>query len=189
MKHKALIGLLIVVTLVVGGFSMAQANPSFFAPGVATGTASSSVSYLTPGTGTTTTAVYDAYASGVNTKADTAVLLTQLTGSSTAATLNVTLEYSQDTDCVVNPRGCDWYSSALNVTASTSPVFSMSTVQGYTLQATGNKPGGESGVFTRTMRAMYIPMPMRYVRAVYTVPLGSTNAAVYGQIVPAKQQP
>ncbi len=180
---------LALAVVLFGGAETAHANPSTFAIGTSTSAATSSPSYMTPGTGTTTSPVFDAYAQtmngGLTTKADYAGLLEQFTGSSTAAVLKRTVEYSQD--------GIDWYRSFVlapsqpgTTTApvntignpfSTSWTFASSSVGGAAPAANNN----------RATAATVIPTPFRYTRIVYSITGG--NGAIFGQLVPIKERP
>lgn len=153
------------------------AAPLYFAPGVTTVTgnslATTSVKYMTPGAATTTTNVYDAYLDGTNEAANSAILLIQMTGSTTpfnasvaTTTFNVALEYSQD--------NVDWY---YNGVFATSTQLGWETSNGVLLSSTT-----PSKIFVN------VPVPTRYLRAVISIPNGSTNGAVYAQLVPAKEQ-
>lgn len=204
MKKLIYYGLGISGVLLFGG--MVFASPSYFSPGVTTvtsnSTATTSPGFMTPGTATTTSNVYDAYADNTGNKADAAVLLTQFTASSTSSVLNITIEYAQGNgvDCVSNPNGCDWYQNnlgnfgGLNIASTSTSVnntINVVPVQTFTWTFASTTTGGAAvtGPINRVGKAILIPTPARYTRAVYSCGIGGTNCAVYGHIVPTKQQP
>lgn len=171
--------------------TVAEANPSYFMrlnSGV-TSTATTSVSYMTPGTGTTTK-----YADlGVNGAggADGAVFTEEFLGSSTGATLNTSLEYAQGgngLDCIATPSSCDWFASGLSDLATTTYAQSIGTAQTFTLPFASTTQGAAAGSGDgRILRVLTVRTPMRYVRAVMTLPIGSTNGAVWGEFVAKRQ--
>lgn len=168
-----------------------KANPSFFVRqnnGVGT-TATTSVTYMSPGVATTTKYL-DAGVAGVGTAVDSAVLLEQMTGSSTAALLNTTFEYAvySGTDCVANPTACDWFALELSDQATTTPEQNITTNQTYKLNFASSTQGGALGAGDgRVLKAISVRTPTRYVRAILTLPIGSTNAAVWAEFVGKRQ--
>lgn len=183
-----------ILILVVGGcialagflfyYTTVSANPSNFLR-LQSASATSSISYLTPGTATTTL-TFDSGA-GASQGADTAVLLEQFVGSSTTAVLNTDIQYSQD--------GIDWYASGFagnveTISATSSP--SIGIVMQFTFpfaSSTINRSVVTNANSATSTRAIRIPMPTRYVRAVFTVPAGSTNGAVWAEFVAKRQNP
>lgn len=168
-----------------GFYFTARANPSFFVRSQSA-TATSTVSYMTPGTATTTIPSFDLGVSGAQ-GADSAVLALQFTGSTTpnnsavaTTTYNVAIEYSQD--------NVDWYSDsysqfgtttvAQNITTQTSRSISLGTqtIKGSLIAST-----------TPTKVVINVPSPMRYVRAIISVAIGSTNGSVWGEFVAKRQ--
>lgn len=190
---------LIVGLALVGSMFMlavpAHANPIRQAPPSTTSSATSSPTFMTPGTATTT--VYlDSFAGGSTQQYDAVSLLTQFTGSSTAATLNMTVEYSDGVagvDCTATPTACDWYQDAtIEMTnASTSQPYPIASnaLNTYSWTFASTTQGGAAGVATsnRALKAINIPVTTRYVRVFYTLAIGGTNGAVWGKLVPFKQ--
>lgn len=182
---KKFISIIVVATLVIFGFMVhsVKANGSAFVVPSST-TATSSVVYMTPGTATTT--YYFDSQIGTNQAVDSAVLQTQFTGSSTASSVNIALEYSHGvagTDCTATPTACDWYQDRLSAGATTTQTISLNQATTYTLSMSSTTPGGVAGNSSRTFRVMKIDFPTRYVRAVYTMPAGSQNGAIWGGFV------
>lgn len=174
-------------------FSTVKANPSFFVRqnNGTTTTASTTVTYMTAGTATTTK-YFDAGVAGAQ-AVDNAVFLTQLTGSSTGAVLNVAFEYAMPTsgaDCIATPTACDWYADALfaNTNASSTQKYSINNANAFALTFASTTQGGAAGRGDgRILRAVTVPTPTRYVRAVMTLPSGSTNGAVWGEFTGKRQ--
>lgn len=161
---------------------VARANPSFFtrANGLACGslTATTSVSYMTAGTATTTYTFDTGCATAGS--ADSAVFVAQLTGSSTATILTTSFEYSQD--------GVDWYSDSLSQGATTTSAQALTPARTYTLAFASTTVGGLGGVGNgRVYRAITVPTPTRYVRAIQSLTPASTNGAVWGEFVSKRQ--
>lgn len=168
------------------GATIAHANPSFFAPQAVSATATSTLTYIIPGTATTTI-VYDAYnLNGTNQSspsdsvaADGVTLAVQLTASSTNTALAINLEYSQD--------NIDWYQSELSTQATTTPVQNVTIAQSYLWAFASTTPGMGAPAGTRQMKVISVQTPVRYVRAVFTIPVGSTNGAIWAAFIPKKQ--
>lgn len=178
---------------VFGMFYTVKANPSYFirqnGPANAI-SATSSVSYMTPGLATTTYYLD----SGVGTagSADRATLLVQFIGSSSPLSiLNISYEYSQGgqgVDCTVATSTCDWYQDNTVPIASTTQ--SIGNIQTKTWTFASTTQGQQFGVGTngnRTLKAMDVPTPTRYVRAILSVPTGSLNGAVWAEFVAKRQ--
>lgn len=181
---------LLLAAFVLSGFGFApaaHANPSYIATGTTTNSvASSSPVYMGIGTATSTL-TYDSYAAKVQSnsfKADAAILAIQFAGSSTATTLNINEEYSND--------GIDWYKNYLvdpfNFSATTTLItigssntlswkFASSTTGGKAL--TNANSATSTGVFN-------LSTPMRFVRVILSMAGG--GGAVWGQILPIKEQ-
>lgn len=182
-----IIGAMLVTLLVL--FNQAKANPSYFTPTVQTATATTSPSYMTPGTSTTTLTFDSHYVNtlGNNTKADSAVLLTQFAGSSTASTLHLEIEYSQD--------GVDWYRDnlmSLNGISTTTQVMNVSPFNSMDWKFASSTVGGKNltaASGATSTKAIIIPTPTRYVRVVYSLNIvANGSGAVWAQIVPSKQR-
>lgn len=189
-KNKVIAGVIALCALIGVGAGVVLANPSYFATGVSTNnSASSTPAYLTAGIATSTTPVYDSYASKAQSsqyKANQIGVLVQFTGSSTAAILNITPEYSQD--------GIDWYRSLItdsNALGTTTVPVSLANgvTESYNMPFASTTPNGV-GVTSANSTIMYaaflIPAPFRYVRLVLSTVKG--NGAAWAQLVPIKEQ-
>lgn len=156
----------------------AHANPLRSVPAASTADATTTIPFMTPGTGTTTTAVFDSFANGANAYPDRAALLTQFTASSTSSILGIRLEYSQD--------NIDWYSDNLNSNATTSFANSITSASTFTWTFASTTPGaGAVGNTNRSSKVIFINVPTRYIRAVYTIT--GANGGVWGSIIPQRQ--
>lgn len=195
---------IIIGLLVLGAFvsffpSILKANPLEFLvqnQGTLSVTATTSVSYMTPGTATTTSTVYDTYANGAaNTYATNNLALEiQFTASSTGSTLGWYYEYAQGNaaaNCVSSPGSCDWYQddNFTNVNATTTQTFPVTLTNKYTwLFASSSQGGGPILTTNQISNKIVTVQPVaRYVRAVFFVPIGSTNVAVWSAFVGQKQ--
>lgn len=189
-KVLALLGSLALISVAVLLLApRAKANPSTLQRAQTTTcgafTGSSTPTYMTAGTATTTY-TYDSFCGGA-TSADSAALLVQFAGASPAAVLNADVQYSQD--------GIDWYAigyaggSDVN-SATSSP--SIGTVQQLTFPfasstiSRGVVTNANSATSTRIIR---LPTPTRFTRVLFTLPVGSTNGAVWAEFVGKKQNP
>lgn len=161
---------------------VAHANPVFFAQTAQLATATTSVTYMSAGNATTTLQ-YDSYTAGNPTAAQNATLFVQFAGSSTASTLKINLEYSQD--------GIDWYQDGGTFSsseyASSTKSFDVSTVNQYTFQFASSTVGLVTTPTATSSRAINVPTPTRFLRAIFSIPVGSSAGAVWPQIIPAKQ--
>lgn len=195
MKYKLfIIGGVVLGLVVLAG--VAKANPSYFADGVSTAAATSTVTYMTPGTATTTTFVYDAYADGNNEKADAATLGIQFTGSSTASSIKIDFEYAFNNslaNCQTTPTACDWYKDSLlgtNAVVGTTTNGTLGIVpNSYQLSFSSSTINGAAGSSTIATRLITLPTVARYIRAVISMPIGSLNGAVWATIRPSRQNP
>lgn len=175
-------------TLVAG---VALANPLYFPGGASTSTATTTPTFMSAGLSTTTTPAYDAYADSTGAAANSAVLLVQFAGSSTASQIRVNFQYSQGSDCIATPNGCDWYDDNMfvNTNASSTQTANATQINGVQFNFSSSSPEGATANNVRTKRIITVPTPTRYVRAVMSIPAGSLNGSVWGQIVPVKQDP
>lgn len=175
------IAIFAVICLVLSSWTFVKANPSYFtrANGILCGslTATTSPTFMTAGTATTTV-TFDSGCATSNSQ-DSSVLSMQLTASSTNTKLAVNFEYSQD--------NIDWYQSNLSAQATTTPVQDISTAQSYLWSFASTTPGLGAPAGTRQMKTIVVPTPTRYVRAVFTIPSGSTNGAIWAEF-DAKRQ-
>ena len=169
-----------------------SANPSFFLRSVSSSVGTSTITYMTPGAATTTE-VFDTGASGAG-SVDSAVLAIQFTASSTASTLAWRYEYSQGgsgLSCVVTPDSCDWYPEDEELSSLATSTVHVRTFSEHTWLFASSTPGG-AAVATSTSRAtkmVNVPTPTRYVRAVFYVPAGSLNGAVWKEFISKRQSP
>lgn len=174
-------------------FYVAKASPSYFirangGPGC-TLTATTSVTYITPGTATSTY-YFDTSCGGAS-NTDSATLLAQFAGSSTASVLNIALEYAQGggADCTATPTACDWY-QANNATLGTSSAATITNQQSYTWTFSSSTQGQVTGTGPntgRTLKSLNVPTPAKYVRAIFSMPTGSLNGAVWSEFVGKRQ--
>lgn len=161
--------IILAVSLSIAWASSARANP--YDINQSNVTATTSVTYIAPGTATSTQ-TYDSYAGGNSNASSDGVLLVQFVASSTSSVLNIAVQYSMN--------GIDWYGDDLltSLNSTTSPVKSINVDNTYTWTAAGT---------ATTSKAILIPTPTRYARAV----IGITGAAgaVWSDIVARKEQP
>ena len=148
----------------------------------ATELATTSISYMTPGTGTSTATCNMANAGEGTEVFDFATLAIQFTGSSTASSINIDIEHSQD--------GIDWYKDTVRVIdASTTPSsFGLDNTTSYSLAFSSSTVGGGAGTSDITTRVIDVPAVAKYVRAVFSIPAGSQNGAIWGNFVGKTQQ-
>lgn len=182
MTHKArYIGIgAVMVLMLVTAFALvytAKANPNFFLQSNA-GTATTTVTFMTPGTATTTTAAFDTGAGGAQ-GSDSAALVECMQASSTGTTLNTTIEYSQD--------AITWYEN--NLVSTSTPLATIQSPNSFTWAFASTTVGG-GGIGNNNSACKIVPVltPTKYVRAVFTLPAASKNAAVYGGNFIAKRQ-
>lgn len=184
-------GLLVAFSM-LAGVGVSYANPSYFATGTQTSTATTTPVFMTPGTATTTL-VYNAYAGGsvataaatstaTNTsKSDSAVLLVQFAGSSTLSTMNIAFEYSMD--------GIDWYTN-FTVPAgysTTTATYQLGTAPfSVKFPFASSTVAGGSTYQVRDNRVIAVNVPTNVVRAVITIT--GANGAVWARFVPTKQR-
>ncbi len=180
---------LVAVALLIGvsNYHVARANPLVSATPVKTASATTSLSFMTPGTGTTTL-TYDTFAVGgaiiSTTKATYAALLTQFTATSTASAVNINIEYSDD--------GVDWYQdggTSYNYSTTSKP-YDLSQAASFRLNYASSTAGlgAIPASSTPATRLVILNTPLRYLRAIYTIPIGASNGAVWAQIVPTKER-
>lgn len=195
MKKNLNVSILLVIMFLVSGvfFSIkgidkATANPSYFPVSSncvlgGSGTPTTSPTYITAGTATSTLNC-DAYtlaSNNINPLAmDSAVLLMNFTGSSTASIVNINFEYSND--------NIDWYQDGFSASATTSSVVSIGTTRSLSWTFASSTAGlGNTLGNSTTTKAVPVPVPTRYVRAIFTMPAGSAAGAVWAQIIPKKE--
>lgn len=183
----------IVVSLSFLGFaSGVLANPlAFLFPG-ATATATSTTSYMTAGTATTTLTC-DSYSANCTTSVNPTgrplgfnrvALLVALSASSTGPTTRINTEYSQD--------GIDWYQdggSGVETFATTTKPYDVSQVAQYNFAFASSTAGlgALSASSATTTRMIILKAPTRFIRAIFTVPVGSSPVGVWAQMVPTRE--
>lgn len=160
-----------------------SANPTFFPVTVQTSSSTTSPAYMTAGTATSTLTL-DTYSSGNPRGASKAALLIQLVASSTATVLRTNIEYSHD--------GIDYYQDGgtmIDGFSTTSKPFDIGQVNQFTFTYASSTAGLGSTTPSQstTTRAVRINTPTRFVRAVFTIPVGSAAGAVWAQFVPNKE--
>jgi hypothetical protein len=180
-----IIAALVGIAALLAGATIAEANPSYFANGVATSVATSSPAYMTPGAATSTTPTYDSYVPTTKSqtfKADRLGLLQQFCASSTATVLNTSVEYSQD--------GIDWYQNfivdSIQAGTTTTPyvlVTPFSATQKFASSSLNGAPVAANNNCRNN--ALIIPTSFRYVRVVQSVTGG--NGSIWDQLVPTKE--
>lgn len=163
---------------------IAKANTLLFPYTTSTATATTTPSFMTPGTATTTL-VLDSYTAPGGYANDAATLFIQLSSSSTPTALNTNLEYSQD--------GVDWFEDggtmAANYATTTKP-FDISQVNQFRLNYASSTAGLGPVSATRatTTRALLVKTPTRFVRAIFTIPIGFGNGSVWASWIPNRQR-
>lgn len=140
---------------------------------------------MTAGTATSTL-LFDTYCvngtnqpnTGNTNIANKLTLLTQFNASSTASVLNIAVEYSQD--------GVDWYQdNYIAPLATTSPAVQLAVPNTYVWAFASSTLNGVGNAGNRVGKVVQIQTPTRYVRVVYS--LTGTNAAVWGELLPQKE--
>lgn len=188
MKKIYLLSIIVAIALTAGAI-VVNANPSYFALTKQTSTATTSPVFMTAGAATSTL-VFDAYAAYSNTSADSLYLAIQFTGSSTASVLGWQYEYSTGfpgNDCATYPESCDWFS--LGVGNSTTATSTYVTSKAENLLVTASSTiGGRTIPQDKVLKLVNVPTPLRYVRAVFYLPVGSSPGSVWAQFIPIKER-
>lgn len=176
----------------------ATANPSQIYE-TKTAASTSTISYMTQGTATTTL-IADSQSDGGQVY-DSATLMVQFTATSTLSQVAMRFEYANQTfnggqfvDCTTNPTACDWYSNKTSLLASsTSGSGNIASVDGGTVwtfasssQSCTNGLAVSSN--NRGCMAFSLPVPSRYVRAVFTIPPTASPGGVWAVIVAKREQ-
>ena len=187
---------IIAVLLLVGYAALPEnetnANQSslFVSPSTFVGTTTTPFySHLRAGAGTTT--VYlPANIGGIDGAVDSASLLIQLTATSTPATLKWRYEFSEGfigANCVDTPNVCDWYPESIELGGAASTTVVVRDFKEYSwLYASST--AGSSNNNNRALKLVSVPTPTRYVRAVFYLPPGSPNAAIFSRFVSKVQK-
>jgi hypothetical protein len=183
MKKRLLLTLAIVVSLtVIWGSKAAKAEPSQILT-KATASATSTVSYLAAGTATTSLS-WDTQEDG-GFSMDTAALNIQFAGSSTASVLRIEIQHSQD--------DINWYPSGgsfVSGFATTSKPFDLSQISQFNYHfssTTQNSIAVTNANSATSTRSLEVRVPERYIRAIFTLPVGSAGGAVWAQFVGKRQ--
>lgn len=156
--------------------SFVKASPSEFAPTKETAAATTTLVYMSPGLATTTLS-YDSL-SGDSVKINTLNVAFQYTASNTAPTLNVRFEDSQN--------GVDWYPRSTIVGSATTSLMTAPYNNMSFVLSTTTDIGG-SGTNGRIHESFTVNAPMRWVRAIFSVPQGTTNGGLWAQFIPTKE--
>jgi hypothetical protein len=174
---------IVAVTILAINPTRTNAGPSALFPNcyingtAAAGTGTSTRgAYITAGRATTTMECN--VAAGTDTVPDYADLLVQMTASSTLSTLNMNVEYSMD--------GIDWYQNNLEQRATTTAThFIGGIVNRHSWGFASTTPG--LGVVpsnaSRDHKIVRIETPTKWVRVIFTVPVGSAASYVYAELV------
>lgn len=181
MKKFSLIAVSLIVLAVMIGVSVnsVRANPSQWER-KATATATTSVNYMSAGVGTTSLQ-YDALSAGYR-AADSAALLIQFHGSSTNSVLSWKVEYSQN--------GVDWYhTDSLITTSVATSTYHVGNGAVNLWAFASSTPGTATAPISTSTKMVQVETPTRFVRAIFSVPVGSTPSAVWAEWIIKKQMP
>ena len=157
----------------------ANANPDFFCED-RLNAASTTLTFMTPGTATTTHTYENC---GGTTSARSAILFFQYTASTTDPLLNLRIEHSQD--------NIDWYpaSVALEEFATSTSLTGDSATFDFTTLATSTNNNGGTGTDARLHRSLEIETPTQFTRVIFSLPIGTSNGAIWSQFVSKKELP
>lgn len=182
----ALVTAIFATALMLLNVTPAGANALQFVPTVQSASATTTLFNIQPGFATTTL-TYDANSLPGGFAADKAVLFVQFHASTSISTLNINVEYSQD--------GQDWYQNGdagfmKSATTSFSTFFVSTSAPTYSWQFASTTAGlaAPSSIASTTHRAFVLETPTRFIRAVFSVPIGSASSSIWAQIVPIKQR-
>lgn len=167
MKNKIIIAIASLAAVFTGAAVIAHANPSFFYAPTSTAAATSTVSQIIPGVATTTV-LFDSYATGRPYALDSATLFLQTTASSTSSIVNIAYQFSQDS--------IDWYDNDLVPASSTPSIVQIQGTNSYSWTALNT---------ARNSKAVNLPTPTRYVRAVISA--AGANSFIWASIIPKQQ--
>jgi len=176
------IGLLFVTSYLV--VDNAKANPSRISTpsSCASATATTTLSYVRAGTATTTLTC-DTSKNGVGVDTfEKAYLALQHTATSTSSILDIRFEYSQD--------GVDWYASNIFdqtglSTTTAGIIYDVGTTYHRLNFASSTNACADAVIANNNLNCHMIPVPVptRYVRAVFTAPAGAANSGVWAQFI------
>jgi len=193
MKKYILIGICLVILITVSVIininrRADSASPTFLQVS-RTAAATSTLNYMTPGKATTTL-VFDSYIyNGVGEIAGNLVFNTniQYTGSSSASVLNIGYEYSNDNRCAATPLICDWY----KYTTQTGTVATTTMIAGYrdnSLVAASTTIGTATIKSSITPVTIQVPIYMRFIRVVFSSPVGGGNGGLWAETIGVKSR-
>lgn len=201
-RTKIIIGIIVSVAVIALGMwrpVMVLGNVSQKTVPCQTSTATTSPNYMQAGTATSSL-THDLYGGGCTTDgstpttapvnsvlSDLAYLRVMLTPSSTAlSVLNVNFLASEN--------GQDWYhlsSNVFNLVGATT-TYSGGIIQTMQINQSASTTYDYSPVSSAnsatTTRMAQIPTPARYIRAIFTVPIGAQPLAMWAEIVGQKQR-
>lgn len=181
------------ILLGIGTAGVVYGSPfTFLVPATTSNnTSTTTTSYMTAGLATTTLTCDSYSVTCVTTGAiarplgyNRAILLLQMVASTTGTTLRINTEYSQD--------GIDWYQdggAAVENFATTTKPFDVSQVAQYNLNFASSTAGlgaVPNVVNSTTTRAIILKTPTRFIRAIFTVPIGSGAVGVWAQMTPSR---
>lgn len=164
--------------------NMVDANPSQILE-TKSAAATTTYSYLTAGAATTTS-TFDTQSDG-GLSAESATLLFWVRATTTTSTLNINIQYSQD--------NIDWFQDA----GTLAPSFATTTVTNYYLTNAAQYTfsfasstadanlGAAVATISTTTRALSVSAPTRYIRAVFSVPVGAAASAIWTDWAAKKQ--
>lgn len=177
-KYSILFSVAVLVLSLAFLSQRVDANPSQFLE--SSTTATTTVTYLSTGRATTTEA-FDTQSDGTY-PADSAVLFLQMVASSSSSVLDINIQYSHN--------NIDWFQDQLSELSTTSPTFSYNPAQKYRYQfssSTQDLIAVTNANSATTSQTFIVNTPTRYVRAVFSLPPGSTGAGIWKKFVAKKQ--
>lgn len=187
--------ILAVIVLTVFLYKDAQkvgANPSLFnvLPTLFVGTTSPAfIDSVVGGTATSTTVVLDSYAAGTARAIDSATLLLDVTALGLPPTIKWRYEYSQgnvgNIDCIVAQNNCDWYSADIELTTNATTTIHSRTFAEHSWAFASTTGGSFSN--SRATKLVTVPVPTRYVRAVFYTDPGLPNYTIFHRWVSKNQ--
>lgn len=156
-------------SITLGAPSSATSSPNFISTGVSTSTLNC-----------------DMYDAGQQTLSDMASIKVQLAASSTSSVLNMDVQFSQD--------GLDWYAvsqlgmSEVNTSTSTPDISPVQQFKFTFASSTINRAVVSNANSATSSRIFLTETPTRYMRIIFTAPVGSAASAYWAEIRGQKQQ-
>ena len=180
MNKYLILGICFVIGVVSLSFfsQEADANPDQILT-KETAVATSTVTYITAGTATTTL-TWDTQEDG-GFSVHEATLNIMFAATNTTSILNIQVQHSQN--------GTDWFPGApgnLTAYATTSTPFDIGTIQTVSYRfssTTQNQLAVTNAGSATSTRSVRIPVPERYVRAVFSIDPAGGNGAFWAQFV------